>query len=74
MGVRMGLVLTFIGAAMLIGPPIQGWLMSFGGTFDCSQPDAVLLGASVRETCSNVRICLFRVGKTYAGGFQKSGN
>ena len=30
MGVRMGLVLTFIGAAMLIAPSIQGWLMSLG--------------------------------------------
>ncbi|OCK88549.1 uncharacterized protein K441DRAFT_668946 [Cenococcum geophilum 1.58] len=38
MGVRMGLVLTFIGAAMLIGSPIQGWLMSIGGNLTVHNP------------------------------------
>lgn len=38
MSVRMGLVLTFIGAAMLIGPPIQGWLMSLGGHLTVHNP------------------------------------
>ena len=44
----------------------------FGEPFDCAQSNAVLLGASVRRICSDVRICPFRVGKTYAGGFQRS--
>ena len=38
MGVRMGLVLTFIGAAMLIAPSIQGWLMSLGGHLTVNNP------------------------------------
>jgi hypothetical protein len=44
----------------------------FWGPFDCPQSNTILLGASVRGIRSDVRICLFRVGKTYAGGFQRS--
>ena len=38
MGVRMRLALTFIGAAMLIGLPIQGWIMSLRGHLTVHDP------------------------------------